>query len=217
MAKPTIDLTSTCFNLGTWQSMYVEVLPPEASGHIAKHNRTLGLRCHDRHFRDAVVCDEQGDKLFDFTAKDIGTSWTLRRSLKDTTTGQRLLDLRHTKTSYKVWVIEDPDGNEFCKIKDTTSIFSSKFTSVDAQILGNGGRMTIEMRSFDASGSRTTFQVDGTNIAEMTLTDNNDATFLHKRGLDRTTWKLEVAQGVDIALIVALAFARAEISHAWRR
>ncbi|KEQ90684.1 hypothetical protein AUEXF2481DRAFT_534372 [Aureobasidium subglaciale EXF-2481] len=118
------------------------------SGHIAIHNRTLGLRCHDRRFRDAVVCDEQTDKLFEFTAKDIGTSWTLRRSLVNSTTGQRLLDLRHTKTSYKVCVIEDPDGNEFCKIKDTTSTFSSKFTSVDAQVVGNGGEPTIEMRSF---------------------------------------------------------------------
>ncbi|KAI5223989.1 hypothetical protein E4T46_05820 [Aureobasidium subglaciale] len=199
MTKPTVDLRLTCFNLGTWQAaircqhflcfvtqliercvdfillfiMTSNFHPPTRpivlnSGHIAIHNRTLGLRCHDRRFRDAVVCDEQTDKLFEFTAKDIGTSWTLRRSLVNSTTGQRLLDLRHTKTSYKVCVIEDPDGNEFCKIKDTTSTFSSKFTSVDAQVVGNGGEPTIEMR-------------------------------------------------VDVALIIALAFVRAEISHPWRR
>ncbi|CAD0087572.1 unnamed protein product [Aureobasidium vineae] len=177
--------------------------------------RTLDLRCHDRHFRDAVVCDENGDKLFDFTAKDLGTSWTLRRSLIDRKSGDHILDLRHTKTSYKSWILEDSTGNEVSKIKDVTR--GNGFTAVDVQVLANDGDSTVELRSFDRTGRRTSFLVDGRVVAEMTLTDNNDAAFLHKRGLDRTTWRLEVAEGVDIALAVALAFARAEISHAWRR
>lgn len=188
---------------------------PFTSGLVAEHDRTLGLRCHDRHFRDAIVCDENGDKIFDFNAKNIGTSWTLRRSLVDSKSGRHILDLRHTKMSMKTWVLEDHEGNEFCKIKDVTS--GSSFTAVDVQFTANNSNTTVEIRSFDKAGSRTTFQVDGAIVAEMTLSDNNDASFLHKRGLDRTTWKLQVAKDVDIALVVALAFARAEISHAWRR
>lgn len=188
---------------------------PSSSGFIAEHDRTLGLRCHDRHFRDAVVCDENGTKIFDFNAKDIGTSWTLRRGLYDSK-GCHILDLRHTKMSTKTWVLEDHKGNEFCKIKDVTS--ASGFTAVDVEVLANKSDASpIQIRSFDKAGSRTTFQADGATIVEMTLTDNNDTSFLHKRGLDRTTWKLQVVKGVDIALVVALAFARAEISHAWRR
>ncbi|KAH0030657.1 hypothetical protein KCU78_g3015, partial [Aureobasidium melanogenum] len=194
------------------------VSPLFNSGLIAENNRTLGLRCHDRHFRDAIVCDENGVKIFDFNAKDIGTSWTLRRSLIDSKTGRHILDLRHTKMSMKTWVLEDHEGSEFCKVRDVTS--ASDFTAVNAEIRASGNNSSsssIQIRSFDNAGSRTTFQVDGTTIVEMTLTDNNDASFLHKRGLDRTTWRLEVAKGVDVALVVALAFARAEISHAWRR
>ncbi|KAI4728206.1 hypothetical protein E4T49_04109 [Aureobasidium sp. EXF-10728] len=177
--------------------------------------RTLGLRCHDRHFRDAIVCDEHGNRLFDFTAKTLGTSWTLRRSLIDSTSQTHILDLRHTKTSYKSWILEDSTGTQVSTIKDVTR--GNGFTAVDVQVAGNYGVRGIEVRSFDHAGSRTSFLADGMVVAEMTLVDNNDAALLHKRGLDRTTWKLEVAEGVDIALIVAVAFARAEISHAWRR
>jgi hypothetical protein len=197
-------------------------LPPSTipisldANYITTTPRTLGLRCHDRHFRDAIVCDESGDKLFDFTAKDIGTSWTLRRSLVDSKSDKHILDLRHTKMSLNSWIIEDDSGVEVCKIKDVTTL--SRFTAVEVQLLANNSNnAVIQMKSFDKAGSRTSFLVDGVVVAEMTLTDNNDAAFLHKRGLDRTNWVLEVAEGVDVAFIVGLAFARAEISHAWRR
>jgi hypothetical protein len=197
-------------------------LPPSTipisldANYITTTPRTLGLRCHDRHFRDAIVCDESGDKLFDFTAKNIGTSWTLRRSLVDSNSGKHILDLRHTKMSLNSWIIENNAGIEICKIKDVTTL--SRFTAVEVQCLANNNSDTaIQMKSFDKAGSRTSFLVDGVVIAEMTLTDNNDASFLHKRGLDRTNWTLEVQEGVDVALVVGLAFARAEISHAWRR
>lgn len=185
------------------------------SDYIADRNRLLGLRCPDRHFRDAVVCDEIGAKLFDFKAKDLGTSWTLRRSLVDNSTKQHILDLRHTNMGLKTWVLEDGSGSEVCRIKDVSR--SSGFTAVDVQILAKENDVAIEMRCFDKAGSRTSFQSDGVVIAELTLTDNNDASLLHKRGLDRTTWKLAVAKDVDITLVLGLAFARAEIMHAWRR
>lgn len=186
------------------------------NNYIADRTRTLGLRCPDRHFRDAVVCDETGATLFDFAAKGLGTSWTLRRSLFDSKTSQHILDLRHTKTNLKTWILEDDSGNEVCRIGDVSS--SSGFTAVDVQMLGNeDDGVVLEMRCFDRAGSRMSFQSDGVVVAELTLMDNNDASFLHRRGLDRTTWKLEVAKGVDITLVIGLAFARAEIMHAWRR
>ncbi|KAI4722056.1 hypothetical protein E4T48_01749 [Aureobasidium sp. EXF-10727] len=174
------------------------------STYTATTPRTLGLRCHDRHFRDAVVCDEHGAKLFDFTAKNLGTSWTLRRSLIDSKSQIHILDLRHTKTSYKSWILEDGAGTTVSTMKDVTR--GNGFTAVDVQVAVTDGVRGIEVRSFDHAGSRTSFSADGTVVAEMTLVDNNDAALLHKRGLDRTTWKLEVAEGVDIALLVAGGF-----------
>lgn len=50
--------------------------------------------------------------------------------------------------------------------------------------------------------------VYGQRIAEMVMTDNNNASFLGARGLDRTYWRLEIEANVDIA--------RAEVSHAFR-
>lgn len=158
--------------------------------YIADTTRTLRLRCPDRHLRDAVVCDETGTNLFDLTAKGLGTSWTLRRSLTNSETKQHILDLRHTKMGLNTWVLEDVSGNEVCKIKDVTSssVFSgSTFTAVHVQVLANGGEeVTIEIRSFDQAGTRTSFQSDGVVFAELTLMDNNDMAMLHRRGLDRT-------------------------------
>lgn len=88
------------------------------------------------------------------------------------------------------WVLEDVSGNEVCKIKDVTSssAFSgSTFTAVDVQVLANGGEeVTIEIRSFNQAGTRTSFQSDGVGFAELTLMDNNDMAMLPRRGLDRT-------------------------------
>ncbi|TIA33519.1 hypothetical protein D6C78_07493 [Aureobasidium pullulans] len=91
--------------------------PPPASfslnsEHIAKTHRTLGLRCRDRYFRDAMVCDETGTKLYAFTAKDLGSSWSLRRSLVDANSGAHLLDLRHTNWSVNKWIIENTAAKE---------------------------------------------------------------------------------------------------------
>lgn len=80
-----------------------------------------------------------------------------------------------------------------------------------------GGHVAVDMHSIDRRGTRSTFEVEGAVIAEMHLIENNDLTFLDKRGIDRSAWKIDIAGGVDIALILALAYCRAEVLHAWRR
>ncbi|THZ62114.1 hypothetical protein D6C85_09354 [Aureobasidium pullulans] len=117
------------------------------SAHIAKTHRTLGLRCHDRYFRDAMVCDETGTKLYAFTAKDLGSSWSLRRSLVDVSSGAHLLDLRHTNWSVNKWIIENTAAKEVCKIKDVTSSRNGGFTAVDVQFIDDDGGITNLERS----------------------------------------------------------------------
>ena len=185
------------------------------SGYIVKGESTLEIQCHDRFFRDAVVIDENGDKIFALEAKDPFTSWSVRRTLRDAM-GRPVLDLRHYKSKMKQWVVEDPQGRELCTIKDGV-LTSRKFTAAHALVPTDSGQVNVSMRSFDHAGTKTVFEVEGAPIAEMLLTENNDTSFLHKHGLDRTLWKLRVAPGIDMALILALAFCRAEISHVWRR
>lgn len=182
------------------------------SGYVVKGDCTLEIRCHDRFFRDAVVCDENGDKLFAMEA-NLFTSWSVRRTLRDTA-GHHVLDIRHYKTKLKEYIVEDPEGRELCIIKDGVQ---GKLTAVEVQVTAEKSNVTVSIRSFDHAGTKTVFEVEGVVIAEMVLTENNDVSFLHRRGLDRTVWRLRIVGGVDMALVLALAFCRAEISHAWRR
>jgi hypothetical protein len=46
---------------------------------------------------------------------------------------------------------------------------------------------------------------------------NNDLSFLGRRGLDRSGWKLKVVAGTDLAMVAALAVCRAEVLHVYRR
>ncbi|GAD97756.1 hypothetical protein SNOG_11336 [Paecilomyces variotii No. 5] len=183
-------------------------------GHITKEETTLEIRCHDRFFRDAVVYDENGETIFAMEAKEPFTSWSVRRSLKDAS-GCHVWDLRHYKSKLKAWVMESSDGRELCTIEEKQS--TTPFTAATALVPIDKGYVTISMESSDSSGIKTLFQTEGTPVAEMHLTENNDKAFLHRRNLDRTAWKLRVTEGTDIGFILGLAFCRAEISHSWRR
>ena len=183
------------------------------SGQIYKDQRTFSIRCHDRFFRDGVLCDDTGNRLFDCVARNILTSWNLRRHLTDAS-GQDLLTIRHYNSSLNRWTIEDMHGRALCRVKDVSK---QGLTTLDAQVCSDSSDTTIHIKSFDAAGTKTSFEVEGIKIAEMTVTDNNDVSFLGRRGLDRSAWKLEVAGGVDVALVAAIAFVRVEVMHARRR
>ncbi|KAF2716927.1 hypothetical protein K431DRAFT_168672 [Polychaeton citri CBS 116435] len=184
-------------------------------GYLTQAESTLEIRCSDRFLRDATVCGEREGELYRLEGNGLLTSWSMRRSLKSAS-GEHLLDLRHYKSKLKQWIVEDPQGRELCIIKDSIST-EKQNTAAEAQILSSEGLFSISMQSSDHTGITTVFQVEGIPFAEMSLVENNDISFLHRRGLDRTAWKLRLAAGVDVALVLALAFCRIEISHSWRR
>jgi hypothetical protein len=96
----------------------------------------------------------------------------------------------------------------------------AKATSMQAQIAADevvGGHIVIDMQSSDHAGSKTVFRVGQAAIAEMSIVENNDLSFIGKRGLERSAWSIRIAGGVDVALILALAYCRALVLHAWRR
>jgi len=188
------------------------------SSHISKTETTITFRCHDRHFRDAVACDEDGKTLFTLGADSLWTSWSLRRTLRSAADNKHILDIRHHNSRAREWVAEDPQGYQLCMAKDSVSKVG-RATSIQAQVVAKevvGGHVTVDMQSFDRAGTRTVFLVEEVAIAEMVIVENNDLMFLGTRGLDRSVWKTRLAAGIDVALILALAYCRAEVSHAWR-
>lgn len=98
----------------------------------------------------------------------------------------------------------------------TRQLWQGKFTTVDA-LLSDASAVGVSLRALDQAGITTVFQVENAVIAEMRLVENNDVNFLDIRGLDRSVWELRVVGGVDLALILALAFCRAAVCHMWRR
>jgi hypothetical protein len=189
------------------------------SGHISKENTTITFRCPDRHFRDAVASDENKEPLFTLGAKGLWSSWSMRRSLRSATDDKHILDVRQYNQKWKEWVVEDPQGRQLCLVKDGVSKIA-KATSMQAQIAADevvGGHIVINMQSSDHAGSKTVFRVGQAAIAEMSIVENNDLSFIGKRGLERSAWSIRIAGGVDVALILALAYCRALVLHAWRR
>ncbi|KAM0717894.1 hypothetical protein Q7P37_006226 [Cladosporium fusiforme] len=156
--------------------------------------------------------------FFIFSGGGIFSSWSVRRTLKDANE-RHILDIRHYKSSMSQWIVEDPNGKQLCLVKESESKVP-KATAMQAQVTAEdvvGGHVTVDIQSSDHAGSITTFHVEGKAIAEMHLVQNNDISFLGQKGLDRSAWKIHVVGGVDMALILALAYCRAYILHAWRR
>lgn len=115
----------------------------------------------------------------------------------------------------KEFVVEDAQEQHLCFIKDTTA-YGGNFTTLEAQIPDDTG-VTVSIHSFDHSGARTLFEVNGLPFAEMHLIENNNLPALSSRGLNRSLWKLRVAGGTDMALVLALAMCRVETLHVWAR
>lgn len=187
------------------------------NGYVVETDCEIDMRCHDRHFRDTVFLDSSGATVFALDCPGLFTSWSLRRWLRDAA-GLQVLQVRHAgKTTLEQWTIEDVHGKQLCSAKGSKTLKSGA-TKIQAKVLaGEGAEFDIDIQSADHAGISTIFQVDGVNIAEMLLMKNNDLSFLDRRGLDRSTWKLKVKAETDLALVAALAVCRAEVLHAWRR
>jgi hypothetical protein len=119
----------------------------------------------------------------------------------------------------KEWVVEDPQGRQLCLVKDGVSKVG-KATAMQAQVVAEevvGGHVVVDIHSSDHAGTKTVFRVGEAIIAEMSILENNDISFLGSKGLERSAWRIRIASGVDVALILALAYCRAMVLHLWRR
>lgn len=186
-------------------------------GYTVATDCDIGMRCHDRHFRDTVFLDNSGAEILALDCSGMFTSWSLRRTLRDAA-GLQVLHIRHAGTAtLEQWNVEDAQGKQICLAKGSKEAKSGA-TTIAAKVLKEDGEgYGVDIQSADHAGIETMFKVDGVVVAEMTLVTNNDLSLLGRRGLDRSGWKLKVKAGTDLALVAALAVCRAEVLHAWRR
>jgi hypothetical protein len=160
-----------------------------------------------------VISDENGETIFTLESGNPLASWSVRRPLKDSA-GGHLLTVRHYRSKVHEYVVEGQEGKDVCFLK---SDMPASITRILARFPSPSDMVTVTLQAHDRSGITTTFDVDGVKFAELQVAENNDASFLGWRGLDRSVWKLEVASNVNVALVLAMAVCRIEVFHAWRR
>lgn len=185
------------------------------SGYVSKEENTLTIRCQVPNLRDAKVSDAGGTLLFAMQGAALWKSWSVRRSLKSAS-GEHVFDLRHYETKVRSWIVEDAYAKALARIKDETP-FGANSSTFDAYIAADSGEASVCMRSVDREGTKTVFEAEGITFAELLREENNDLPFLKTRGILRSVWKVRIAANVDLAMVLALAMCRIQVSHQWRR
>ncbi|KAJ6133112.1 hypothetical protein N7471_008327 [Penicillium samsonianum] len=177
-------------------------------GHTTEQESVVWVRVHDRHLQDITIARDDGKKLFSVEGPGGYSSMTLRRPLKDVS-GRPVFDLRRKMG----WFVEDASGNkiaEFCHKK----FFTSQHTAIDGKILSSGA--LVEMRPRDAMGMTNYVNIGNVTIAEISVHSNNiKKRFVRNR--DISVFRVRVAQGVDLSLVVLMAMIRAEMAHVWQK
>lgn len=183
--------------------------------YVSQTEQRLRIVCHDTHFRQADVSNDDGQKVFTVTRKGMLSSYSGRKYLLDAT-GKHIFDFRHynSTTTLRKMIIESPDQKELCRIHD---LGGNPTTCMEIIVPMKTGEVVLKLRSNDRSGSTTIFEVNDVQMAELVRTENNDHRPSQQHGLPRSVWKLQIAAGVDTAMAVAVAFCRIEVAHLKRR
>ncbi|EME86641.1 uncharacterized protein MYCFIDRAFT_77523 [Pseudocercospora fijiensis CIRAD86] len=185
------------------------------SNHISEGERILNIICPARYFTSSTctITDEHGELLFKLEIPAAFKSYSVRRTLKDTS-DRTLLVLRHPNSKIHTLAVETETGTQLCLIKD----HGQHVRDQTAQIHFGECYATIDIRDVNAIGTKTLYQFQGQPVAELEMVVDHELGLLtSKSDSVRTAWRLRIAPGVDMALFVALAFARIEISQSWRR
>lgn len=171
---------------------------------IANGEIRIFVRCHDRAFSKVTVVDEKGEELFIGGGPGLMKSWSWRRQVKDTS-GEPIFELRHLGGAMKnLWTVKSPEGHHMAELKHVN--FSGKHRSDLDMIIasGKGGEenVVLQVRQKDRSAIVTQVFFEGACIAELQLKESNDVTDLSQ--LDRSSWEVRIAGGVDPAIVSVL-------------
>jgi hypothetical protein len=171
---------------------------------IANEEMSIFVKCHDRMFSNVTVVDEKDQELFIGGGSGPMKSWSWRRQVKDTS-GLPIFDLRHHGWAMKnLWTVESPNGQHVANLKRVSSGHRSDLDMV----IANGGEqgeednVVLQIRQKDNSAITTRVFFKDACIAELQLQESNDISDL--RQVDRSSWKVRIAGGVDPAIVSPL-------------
>jgi len=182
---------------------------------IANEETSIYVRCHDRLFSNVTVVDEKGQELFVGGGPGPMKSWSWRRQVKDTS-GVPIFDLRHHGSAMKnLWTVESPDGQRIAELKHVSSGRRSDLDMVVPTGKDKEDDVVLQVRQKDQSAITTRVFSKDICIAELLLQESNDISNLSQ--VDRSSWKVRIAGGVDPAVILIIALCRAEMHHVWRQ
>jgi hypothetical protein len=184
-------------------------------GFIQKEPRTVVMQCHDRYFKSIDVVDQSGEPIFTVESDfihEVKHSWnspknwftfggnvSWRRTVKDAATGSHLFDFRKVN---RHWELHSPNGLEVCIMRRASF---RDFFALDLTVkneLDKGNEEVIEVRAKDKSGLTVLVTIGQQTAATIHLAETNITTRFNEK--DRTVWRAEVAEGVDLGLVRSL-------------
>lgn len=149
-----------------------------------------------------------GNELFSVTG--IKSHKSFQRDFTDAQTGELLFELRRSpNTTKNAWYIETPNP-ERQTILTADMLWSFAHVKVDVQLqnqspAGGGGEVKLEVRGQDVKYVDTDVLLEGrpaVKVKKVTGTTLPVVPFLNSnRAGRRDTWEVQVAAGVDLALV----------------
>ncbi|RYP06452.1 hypothetical protein DL765_009488 [Monosporascus sp. GIB2] len=112
--------------------------------------------------------------LFHVVGKTLGTSWTARRKVYDSSNDQHIFDFRHHNFDIKNgWVAETPTGRKLCSLEDKSQIATKHFALDTTVYTESGEEVLVLMRPNNAWALTVTISVGGTAIATISKVEDN--------------------------------------------
>ncbi|KAF7187711.1 hypothetical protein HII31_11050 [Pseudocercospora fuligena] len=145
------------------------------SGHISEGERTLSITCPARYFTSSTcpITNEYGELLFKVEVPAALKSYSVRRTLKDTS-DKTLLILRHPNSKIHTLAVETETGMQLCLVKD----HGERIRDQTAQVHFGECYETIDIRDVNAVGTRTAYEVQGRLVAELEMVVDNERELL---------------------------------------
>ncbi|KAH7411756.1 hypothetical protein DE146DRAFT_627793 [Phaeosphaeria sp. MPI-PUGE-AT-0046c] len=181
---------------------------------IVNDEISIFVKCHDRMFSKVTVLDDNHQELFTGTGPGASKSWSWRRQVTDAS-GAPVFTLRHHGWAMKnLWTIEGTEGHQIAELKHVNHGppgQKSNFDMVVANPKEGGGPINLRIRQKDHSAITTQVFFMDSCIAEVLLQESNDISDNTK--VDRSSWRVRIAGGVDPAIVLMIALCRAERHH----
>ncbi|KAH8692575.1 hypothetical protein BGW36DRAFT_399413 [Talaromyces proteolyticus] len=168
--------------------------------------RTIYMRCPDALFKHVEVLDESGKILFTSEGHP-HTSRTWRRTVRDAA-GTTIF---HLRTYILYWKVQGPGDDDICKVDHVARQSNPKALDLIVKNQADKGiDELVEVRPTDLAGVTVLVNIRNEPVASIQLIGANPTSPFRKKS-DRSVWKAQIANGVDLALIVAIMLCRAEL------